>query len=222
MTAVSGRASRRANAKTGEESPAGRIVALHRAPAITVALPCHREAGYSAADWRYRETRLTGHNTASLTGDTPNSMIVTHGRDTVSEYNYAPVVKRAAGFPVAGSCWPLLPVNPHFRSRHGSRGRWGPMQERAQWLHVEVTWDSVTATVTLTGEARPERLMLDLGALVFVDAAGGRALDRVVPPRRGPGVRVATSASPRAAPGARPARRTCGGTGQLRCRLLRD
>ena len=73
------------------------------------------------------------------------------------------------------------------------------MQERAQWLHVEVTWDSVTATVTLTGEARPERLMLDLGALVFVDAAGGRALDRVVPPRRGPGVRVATSASPRAA-----------------------
>ena len=62
-------------------------------------------------------------------------------------------------------------------------------------LLVQVSWDGVVATVTVTGkldaatascltvrlmtvaEARPERLVLDLGSLVFVDVAGIRALD---------------------------------------------
>jgi anti-anti-sigma factor len=62
-------------------------------------------------------------------------------------------------------------------------------------LQVDVSWDGVVATVTVTGEldaatapglagrlmsvaaARPERLVLDLGRLVFVDVAGVRALD---------------------------------------------
>jgi len=70
------------------------------------------------------------------------------------------------------------------------------MLERTQPLRVEVTWDGGVATVVLTGdlditsapgmaerlmkvaEAHPERLVLDLGGLVFVDVAGGRALDR--------------------------------------------
>lgn len=69
------------------------------------------------------------------------------------------------------------------------------MRDRAPPLQMEVTWDGVIATVTLTGElditsapglaerllkvvdAGPERLVLDLGGLVFVDVAGGRALD---------------------------------------------
>jgi anti-anti-sigma factor len=62
-------------------------------------------------------------------------------------------------------------------------------------LQVEVAWDGAAATVTVTGEldaatasglagrlmsvaaARPERLVLDLGRLVFADVAGVRALD---------------------------------------------
>lgn len=70
------------------------------------------------------------------------------------------------------------------------------MPEPAEPLRVEVTWDGVIAVVTLTGElditsapgmterltkiaeAHPERLVLDLGGLVSVDVAGGRALDR--------------------------------------------
>lgn len=62
-------------------------------------------------------------------------------------------------------------------------------------LQTDVSWDGVVATVTVTGEvditaaralcrrllevasAHPEPLVLDLGGLVFVDAAGARALD---------------------------------------------
>jgi anti-anti-sigma factor len=62
-------------------------------------------------------------------------------------------------------------------------------------VQVQVGWDGVVATATVSGElditnapalyqrlmkvaeARPERLVLDLGGLVFVDAAGARALD---------------------------------------------
>ena len=62
-------------------------------------------------------------------------------------------------------------------------------------LQTDVSWGGVVATVTVTGEldstaaytlrhrllevasAHPERLVLDLGGLVFVDAAGARALD---------------------------------------------
>jgi len=62
-------------------------------------------------------------------------------------------------------------------------------------LETDVFWDGVVATVTATGElnitaaralrhrllevasAYPERLVLDLGGLVFVDVAGVRALD---------------------------------------------
>jgi anti-anti-sigma factor len=62
-------------------------------------------------------------------------------------------------------------------------------------LQIDVCWNGVVATVTVSGEldaatasslterlltvaqARPERLVLDLGGLVFVDVAGVRALD---------------------------------------------
>src|SRR5215467_11318030 len=62
-------------------------------------------------------------------------------------------------------------------------------------LQMDVSWDGVVVTVTVTGEldiaaaralrhrllevasAHPERLVLDLGGLVFVDAAGAKALD---------------------------------------------
>ncbi len=62
-------------------------------------------------------------------------------------------------------------------------------------LQIQVSWDGVVATVTVTGEldaatapglterlmtvakAHPERFVLDLGSLVFVDVAGIRALD---------------------------------------------
>lgn len=64
-------------------------------------------------------------------------------------------------------------------------------------LQTDVSWDGVVATVTVTGEldtitatglvrrllavaaGHPERLVLDLGGLVFVDVAGARALDDV-------------------------------------------
>ena len=63
-------------------------------------------------------------------------------------------------------------------------------------VQLQVGWDGVVATAAVSGElditnapalcrrlmkvaeARPERLVLDLGGLVFVDVAGGRALDR--------------------------------------------
>jgi len=69
------------------------------------------------------------------------------------------------------------------------------MQDRAQPLRVEVTWNGVTATVTLTGDLdatraprvteclmkvaeiyAPGAVVLDLRGLLFVDVAGGRAL----------------------------------------------
>jgi anti-anti-sigma factor len=68
--------------------------------------------------------------------------------------------------------------------------------ERISPLQIEVTWDGVVATVTVTGEldittapglmerllkvtkVHPERLVLDLDSLVFVDVAGARALDK--------------------------------------------
>ena len=64
-------------------------------------------------------------------------------------------------------------------------------------LQTDASWDGVVATVTVTGDldlaaarilrrrlqevasARPERLVLDLGGLVLVDAAGVKALDDV-------------------------------------------
>jgi anti-anti-sigma factor len=66
---------------------------------------------------------------------------------------------------------------------------------RSSPLQVQVHWDGVVATVTVSGELdlttasglserllkvaedHPERLVLDLGRLVFVDVAGARALD---------------------------------------------
>jgi anti-anti-sigma factor len=62
-------------------------------------------------------------------------------------------------------------------------------------LQIEVCWDGVVATVTVSGELdfstattltrrllavgaeHPERLVLDLSRLVIVDVAGARALD---------------------------------------------
>ena len=62
-------------------------------------------------------------------------------------------------------------------------------------LQADVRWDGAAATVTVTGELdittagtltrcllavaarHPERLILDLGGLVFTDVAGARALD---------------------------------------------
>jgi anti-anti-sigma factor len=62
-------------------------------------------------------------------------------------------------------------------------------------LRVEVGWNGVVATVVVTGQldfstasalttrllevaaAHPDRLVLDLGGLVFADVAGARALD---------------------------------------------
>jgi anti-anti-sigma factor len=64
-------------------------------------------------------------------------------------------------------------------------------------LQVDVRWDGAIATITITGEldittavglktcllavgdGHPERLVLDLDGLVFVDVAGARALDEV-------------------------------------------
>jgi anti-anti-sigma factor len=69
------------------------------------------------------------------------------------------------------------------------------MPEGAQPLRVKVTWNGVTATVTLTGDLDatgaprmteclmkvaeiyvPGAVVLDLRGLLFVDVAGGRAL----------------------------------------------
>ena len=62
-------------------------------------------------------------------------------------------------------------------------------------VQLQVGWDGVVATAAVSGElditnapalcrrlmkvaeARPERLVLDLGGLVLIDAAGARALD---------------------------------------------
>lgn len=70
------------------------------------------------------------------------------------------------------------------------------MQNRSSSLRVEICRDGVIATVTVGGEldlanaaqlterlltiarTNPERLVLDLGGLVFVDVAGARALDQ--------------------------------------------
>jgi anti-anti-sigma factor len=79
---------------------------------------------------------------------------------------------------------PLVPE----RVRTMEYGRISPLQ-------IDVNWDGLIATVTVTGEldittapslmerllkvARtlPERLILDLSGLAFVDVAGARALD---------------------------------------------
>jgi anti-anti-sigma factor len=69
-------------------------------------------------------------------------------------------------------------------------------RDPASALQVDVSRDGVVATVTVTGElkittatsltrrllevgaAHPGRLVLDLSGLVFIDAAGARALDQ--------------------------------------------
>ena len=83
------------------------------------------------------------------------------------------------------SSWPVMVPKGVRTMEHGHES---PLQ-------IEVRWDGVVATVTATGEldiatapglmerllkvakAHPERLVLDLGSLVFVDVAGARALD---------------------------------------------
>lgn len=70
-------------------------------------------------------------------------------------------------------------------------------RNRALPLAIEVCWDGAIATAAVTGELdvttattltrrllevaaeHPDRLILDLGGLVFVDVAGARALDEV-------------------------------------------
>jgi anti-anti-sigma regulatory factor len=67
--------------------------------------------------------------------------------------------------------------------------------DRAPPLRVETGWNGVVATVAVTGQldfstasaltarlsevaaAHPDRLVLELGGLVFADVAGARALD---------------------------------------------
>ena len=67
---------------------------------------------------------------------------------------------------------------------------------RVSPLQIDVLWEGVVATVTVVGEldittapglaeylrtvttAHPDRLVLDLGGLVFVDVAGARMLDQ--------------------------------------------
>lgn len=69
------------------------------------------------------------------------------------------------------------------------------MQDRVPPLRVDVSQDGVIATITVSGEldltcapyltecllqvaeSRPERVVLDLDGLVFLDVAGARALD---------------------------------------------
>jgi len=83
---------------------------------------------------------------------------------------------------------------PQFPSgvRTMERGQNSPLQ-------IDVSWDGVVATVTVTGELdittatgltrhllavafeHPERLVWDLSGLSFVDVAGARALDAVYP-----------------------------------------
>jgi anti-anti-sigma factor len=71
------------------------------------------------------------------------------------------------------------------------------MHNRTPPLHVDVTRDGVVATVTVTGEldiatattlcrhlldvgaTHPDRIVLDLDGMVFVDVAGARALDEM-------------------------------------------
>lgn len=68
-------------------------------------------------------------------------------------------------------------------------------RHRVSAVQIDLWWDGVVATLTVTGEldittapsltrrllevgaAHPDRLVLDLSGLVFVDVAGARALD---------------------------------------------
>jgi anti-anti-sigma factor len=77
----------------------------------------------------------------------------------------------------------------------GSSGVTTMTQDHIPPLQVETCWDGVVATVTVSGEldcttapdltrrllevaaGHPERFVLDLGGLVFVDVASARALD---------------------------------------------
>jgi anti-anti-sigma regulatory factor len=94
-------------------------------------------------------------------------------------------------------------------------------------LQTEVSWDGVVATVTVTGglditaaralrrrllevaSAHPERLVLDLGGLVLVDAACAKALDntrRLLEARSQVTVRKATHLVPQGPRAHRPYR----------------
>lgn len=71
------------------------------------------------------------------------------------------------------------------------------MHDPKTLLHIDASHDGVVATVTVTGEldittgsslrryllkvaaAHPDRIVLDLDGLVFVDVAGARALDEM-------------------------------------------
>ena len=74
------------------------------------------------------------------------------------------------------------------------------MLDPTRQLHADISWDGVVAKVTVTGELdattavtlyrhlldvrsqRPDRLVLDLDGLVFVDVAGARMLDEMCLP----------------------------------------
>ena len=95
-------------------------------------------------------------------------------------------------FPLASLPWIGSPRGPVWVSRKGMNA---VDRNPASALQVDVSRDGVAATVTGTGEldittapsltrrllevgaAHPDRLVLDLSGLVFVDVEGARALD---------------------------------------------
>jgi anti-anti-sigma factor len=86
-----------------------------------------------------------------------------------------------------------------FPGQPRSLGEVDSMQDRDSSLHVDICRDGVVAKVTVTGELdvttartlcrrlldvkaqHPDRLVLDLDGVVFVDVAGARAVAELLP-----------------------------------------